>query len=251
MCGRFTLLISWRGIHGLLAGFVDELKENSPPVIAHAPPRFNIAPTQPILILRSANGTVEAKLVRWGLVPEWVEDPADFPLIINARGETLLDKTSFKNAVKNRRCIIPASGYYEWKKNDDGSKTPIYVKRKDGLPVLMAGLYSTWVGPDGEEVDTAAIITVAANADLSPVHHRTPAVLEHNSIAEWLDCAHVNGEGAMKLLRTFSPGATTYHPVSTRVNSPKNDDENLINPVFEQNETAPVKPIKPAQLNLF
>ncbi len=251
MCGRFTYLMSWREIHGLLAEFVIELKANAPKGITQVPPRFNIAPTQPILILRQANGVVEPQLMRWGLIPEWVDNPSDFPLIINARSETLLDKTSFKNAVRNRRCIIPASGYYEWSKNEDASKTPTYISAKDKRPILMAGLYSTWVGPDGEEVDTAAIVTVAASKDLSAVHHRTPAILTGKSMAEWLDCGNVSATAAMQLLKTFPPNAAKHHPVSTRVNAPRNDDEGLIVPVFEQNQTPATKPTKPKQLNLF
>lgn len=262
MCGRFTLLLTWAQINAMLSEYVTMLKTSPIPQIEHAPTRYNIAPTQPILVLRRVGGTVKPALMRWGLVPEWVEDPNDFPLIINARAETLAQKTSFKNALKNTRCIIPASGYYEWQKNPDGSKIPTYITRKDGRPFMMAGLYSTWVGEEGEEVDTAAIITVDANADLKPVHHRSPAILNGEGIDMWLDTANVNAPYAHKLLRSIADGVCQFHAVTRRVNSPHNDDAELIVPAFEQNSdksapnkpqksAAPKKPGKPTQLDLF
>ncbi len=262
MCGRFTLLLSWAQINALMSDFVTALKSETIPQIEHALARYNIAPTQPILVLRRVGGTVKPALMRWGLVPEWVEDPNDFPLIINARAETLPEKTSFKNALNNTRCIIPASGYYEWQKNPDGSKTPTYITRKDGRPFMMAGLYSTWVGDEGEEVDTAAIITVDANADIKPVHHRSPVSLSGEGIDMWLDTANVNAPNAHKLLRSIPNGICQYHAVTTRVNSPRNDDADLIVPAFEQSAdnsipnkpqkpAAPKKPTKPTQLDLF
>lgn len=262
MCGRFTLLLTWAQINALLSDFVTALKSEAIPQIEHAPARYNIAPTQPILVLRRVGGTIQPALMRWGLVPEWVEDPNDFPLIINARAETLSEKTSFKSALKNTRCIIPASGYYEWQKNPDGSKTPTYITRKDGRPFMMGGLYSTWVGDEGEEVDTAVIITVDSNVDLKPVHHRSPALLSGEGIDMWLDSANVNAPNAHKLLRSIPDGVCQHHAVTVRVNSPRNDDADLIVPAFEQfaNKSAPKKlekavvpnkPANPTQLDLF
>ncbi|VAW22777.1 Gifsy-2 prophage protein [hydrothermal vent metagenome] len=256
MCGRFTLLLGWPQIFQLLEGFVSNLNNGTDEKILAYPDRFNIAPTQPILVLARAGEKVEPFLMRWGLVPQWVDNPADFPLIINARSETLAEKTSFKSSLKNQRCIIPASGYYEWSRLPDGTKIPQYITRNDGLPILMAGLHSTWVGEDGEEVDTATIITIAANDDLKNVHHRTPVMLEGENIALWLDSANVNAKEAQKLLIPIADGFMKYHPVSTQVNSPKNDFETLIIPAFEmdqsENKSEQVqKPKKPSQLNLF
>ena len=267
MCGRFTLHMTWAQIHEHLCGFVSAIKQEAIPQIEHAPARFNIAPTQPVLVFRREGGEVEPALMRWGLVPEWVEDPNDFPLIINARAETLAEKTSFKHGLKNRRCIIPATGYYEWRKNEDGSKTPFYISRKDKKPLLMAALFSTWVGPDGEEVDTTAIITVAASDEILPVHRRSPAILEGEAVKNWLDTAKVNAPGALDLLHEIPKGTCRYHSVSTRVNSVRNDDETLILPAYEKQEdgatdtsagslekVSPRKkqtPKKPRQLDLF
>jgi putative SOS response-associated peptidase YedK len=250
MCGRFTLILSWPEIHELMEGFVSSLSPDCIPQISDAPPRYNIAPTQPVLVLKRTGGDVVPELMRWGLVPEWVEDPGDFPLIINARAETLADKASFKNALKNRRCIIPASGYYEWQKDDQGQKIPVYITQKDGNPFLMAGLHSTWVGPDGEEVDTNAIITVAAADDLKPVHSRTPAILEGDTVAEWLDTANITAPTALTLIKFMSKGTAKFHPVSRRVNSPLNDDCDLIVPVY-QDRPPKIEPAADGQLDLF
>ncbi len=254
MCGRYTLHVSWMEIHDLLEGFVRSIKASSPPHIEHAPSRYNIAPTQPILVLKRSGERVEPELVRWGFVPDWVEDPADFPLIINARAETLGEKASFKNSLKNQRCIIPASGYYEWQKSADGQKTPVYITRRDGAPFLMAGLFSTWVGPDGEEVDTAAIVTVAAADEMKQVHGRTPAILDDTEISDWLDTAGVNAPKAHALLKSMPAGVAGFHEVSRRVNSPGNDDADLIVPVYEDANSAPEESPKkstPDQLDLF
>lgn len=249
MCGRFTLVLSWREIHDLLEGFVCSIKAGAIPQISDAPPRYNIAPTQPILVLRRSGGNIVPELMRWGLVPEWVEDPGDFPLTINARAETLAEKSSFKTALKNRRAVIPASGYFEWQKRADGTKTPLYITRKDNKPFLMAGLFSTWVGPDGEEVDTAAIVTVPAADDLKAVHSRTPAILEASALADWLDTANINAAAAHALLKTMPKGTAGFHPVSRRVNSPRIDDPDLIVPVYED-KPAKKKPAT-GQLDLF
>ncbi len=254
MCGRYTLHLSWQEIHNLLEGFVRSIKASSPPHIEHAPPRYNIAPTQPILVLRRCASQVEPQLMRWGLVPEWVDDPADFPLIINARSETLAQKSSFKHSLKNQRCIVPASGYYEWQRDAEGNKTPVYITPKDGAPFFLAGLFSTWVGPDGEEVDTAAIITVSAAGEMKQVHARTPAILDNNEISDWLDTAGVNAAKAHSLLKSLSKGQVGFHPVSRRVNSPGNDDADLIVPVYEEADRATEKSVNktaPDQLDLF
>ncbi len=259
MCGRFTLLLGWSQIYQLLEGSLSNLNNGTDEKILAYPDRFNIAPTQPILVLTRAGEKIEPFLMRWGLVPQWVDNPADFPLLINARSETLAEKTSFKSSLKNQRCIIPASGYYEWSRLPDGTKIPQYITRNDGLPLLMAGLHSTWVGEDGEEVDTATIITIAANDGLKNVHHRTPVLLEDENIALWLDSSNVNAKEAQKLLNPIADGLMKYHPVSTRVNSPNNDFEGLIVPVFEENQTEQKKSKseqtpankKPSQLDLF
>ncbi len=113
-------------------------------------PRYNIAPTQPIVAIWEESGRREAHFARWGLVPRWVKDPREFPLLVNARAESMLDKAAFRDPLKHGRCIVPASGYYEWHTNPDKTKQPYYITRADGEPMALAGLYATWVGPDGK-----------------------------------------------------------------------------------------------------
>ena len=128
------------------------------------PPRYNVAPTQPIPVVRLDNGRRSFALVRWGLIPAWVKDPRGFSLLINARAESVLDKPAFRNAMRRRRCLVPADGFYEWKQ-DGARKRPFYAAAK-GL-VAFAGLWEPWIGPNGEEVETACIVTTAANRTLA------------------------------------------------------------------------------------
>lgn len=255
MCGRFTYLYTWTEIHEQLSGFLQELAVKAGPEITHQPRRYNIAPTQPILTIYRQGSEYKPQLMRWGLVPGWVKDPQDFPLIINARSETMAEKASFRTALKNQRCLIPASGYYEWRKNADGSKTPHYITRQDSKPMLFAGLHSTWSGPNGEEIDTAAIVTLAAKGEMKKLHDRVPAVLDSAGAAEWIDTAEVNGPAAGKIIANLKTPAMRFEPVSSRVGSPSNDDEGLIQPVYEDKlpkkpEPAPKKKSN-GQMDLF
>ena len=163
-------------------------------------PRYNIAPTQPVAAIWETGGRREGHFARWGLVPGWVKDPREFPLLVNARVETMVDKPAFRDAVKHGRCILPAS-------------------------------YATWEGPNGEVVDSVATITVPANAQLSAVHDRMPAILRGEEIDRWLDVANVRARDAAQLALPLEDGALRFHPVSTRVNSARDDDPGLIEPV--------------------
>jgi putative SOS response-associated peptidase YedK len=146
MCGRYAYILPPDAMLALFK-ILNELIY---------PPRYNIAPTQPIPVVWEQQGRRTAQLVRWGFVPGWVKDPREFPLLINARSEGMAEKPAFRDALKHQRCVIPASGYYEWMKRPDGSKQPYYITEADGRTMAFAGLYSTWMGPEGEEIDTAA-----------------------------------------------------------------------------------------------
>lgn len=224
MCGRYAVTLPPEAMRAIFKTLN----------LIEYPPRYNIAPTQPIIAIWQKGEGRQAVLVRWGYVPVWVKDPRDFPLIINARAESLLEKPAFRGAMRHNRCIIPASGYYEWQKGADGTKTPYYITRTNGAPMAFAGLHSTWMGPEGEEVDTAAIVTVAAGPDTRHIHDRTPAVLGNDEEMEtWLDTRAGNETGAKaarQLVLPLPEGSLAFHPVSTRVNAVKNDDPGLIEP---------------------
>lgn len=204
------------------------------------PPRYNIAPTQPIPVVRIDNGRRSFALVRWGFVPSWVHDPRRFSLLINARAEAVLDKPAFRNAMRRRRCLIPADGFYEWKP-EGGRKRPFYAAAKD--LVAFAGLWEPWMGPNGEEMETACIITTAANRTLRPLHDRMPAVIPREAFDLWLDCARVDAETAAALLVPAPEDTFAAHEISTAVNRAANDSAALIAPVAPgANDAAPAKP---------
>jgi putative SOS response-associated peptidase YedK len=190
------------------------------------PPRYNVAPTQPIPIVRLDGGKRSFALVRWGLLPAWVKNPKTFSLLINARGEFLLDKPSFRNAVRRRRCLVPADGFYEWR--DGKPRRPYFVRAKSGRPIAFAGLWETWTGPNGEEVDTAAIVTTDANRLLAPIHGRMPVVVPPEAFSLWLDCATVDAETASTLVTPAPEELLECYEVSSAVNSAANDDARLI-----------------------
>ncbi|HEV7344928.1 MAG TPA: SOS response-associated peptidase [Devosia sp.] len=215
-------------------------------------PRYNIAPTQPVAAIWEAHGRREARFARWGLVPGWVKDPREFPLLVNARVETMAEKPAFRDAVKHGRCILPASGYYEWHTNPDKTKQPYYITVADGRPMALAGLYASWMGPNGEEIDSVATITVPANAQLAEIHDRMPAILEGEAIDRWLDVRDVRAGEAGQLALPLPDGALKFHPVSTRVNAARDDDPGLIEPVtVTRPEPRPKKVAGGGQLDLF
>jgi putative SOS response-associated peptidase YedK len=244
MCGRFVITSPPAALRQMF-GYAEQ---------PNFPPRHNIAPTQPIPVVILENGGRHFRLMRWGLVPAWVKDAREFALLINARAETICEKPAFKNAMKRRRCLIPADGYYEW--HAAGSrKRPHFIHRRDGVPIGLAGLAETWIGPNGEELDTVAIVTAPASADLSSLHHRVPVTIAPGDFERWLDCGAHDVEEAMALLRPPLEGEFAWHEVSTRVNRVANDDSQLILPITaeerEREQAMPLKkpaPRKPAPI---
>ena len=191
-------------------------------------PRANIAPGQPIAVVRSQRGRRELALVRWGFVPGWARDPQRFCPVANARAEGLADKPSFRGALQYRRCLVPASGWFHWERGSGGRARPWLVRPKDGGLIGLAGLWEPWLGADGSEVDGAAIVTIAASADLAGIADRMPAVIPPALYGRWLDADHVPAASAADLLRSADPDSFEAVPVDERINRAGNDDPGLI-----------------------
>jgi putative SOS response-associated peptidase YedK len=169
--------------------------------------------------------------MRWGLIPSWVKDPKAFSLLINARSDSVLDKPAFRNAMRRRRCLIPADGFYEWREIG-GRKQPYFVRlQKSGGPLAFAGLWETWTGPNGEEIDTAAIVTTNANRSLAAIHPRMPVIVPPEAFDLWLDCAKVDATIAAALLVPARDDLLEAYEISPAVNRVANDDASLTEPV--------------------
>ncbi len=223
MCGRYVITSPPAAIRALF-GYPEQ---------PNFPPRYNVAPTQPIPIVRLDEGRRRFALMRWGLIPAWVKDPKAFSLLINARAESVLDKPAFRNAMRRRRCLIPADGFYEWREAG-GRKLAYFVRRRDGAPFAFAGLCETWTGPNGEELDTAAIVTTNANRTLSVIHDRMPVILPAEAFDLWLDCGKVDAPTASALLVPARDNLLEAYQVSPAVNRVANDTAALIAPYVEQ-----------------
>ncbi len=205
------------------------------------PPRYNIAPTQPIPLViaepRSSGGVRHFLLARWGFLPGFVKDPRTFPLIINARAETLAAKPSFRAALMRRRCLAIADGFYEWRRETGPGarrgpgKRPYLVRRVGREPMGFAGLYETWSDPAGGEIDTACIVTTPANRSMAALSDRMPAILDPRDFAAWLDVDGVDAARASGLLRPAPETALELIEIGLAVNHVANDDESLQTPV--------------------
>jgi putative SOS response-associated peptidase YedK len=221
MCGRYAITSAPEAVRALFRYREAE----------RFPPRYNIAPTQPIPVVRGVEGGERSfVLMRWGLIPSWVKDPQAFSLLINARGESVNDKPAFRNAMKRRRCLIPADGFYEWKEGG-GRKRSFFVRKAGGGPLAFAGLWETWTGPDGEEMDTVCIVTTAANRQLAPLHDRMPAIIAPEAFDMWLDCDRVDALTAAALLAPAPGNLLEAYEVSLAVNRAANDFPALVEPL--------------------
>lgn len=217
MCGRFVIT-SPPGALRELFGYWEK---------PNFPPRHNIAPTQPVPVIHPKNGARHFSLMRWGLIPSWMKAPPQ-SVLINARAETILEKPSFRGGVRHRRALMPADGFYEW---HAGTKEPYFIRLKSGEPFAMAAIWDEWMGADGSEIASAAVVTVAANAALRPVHHRMPAILPAQAWAAWLDADGVSAGDAVRLLQSLAEDALTVYRVSNRVNKVAHDDAGLLEPI--------------------
>ncbi|HMO73621.1 MAG TPA: SOS response-associated peptidase [Paracoccaceae bacterium] len=221
MCGRFTLTHPTEA----LAALFGTAPSNDLP----DGPRFNVCPTQTIPVVTSEGGVRRLRPMRWGFLPQWYKTPADGPLIINARADTIATKPAFREAVRARRCLVPASGFYEWETAADGrTKLPWYFTRADGQPMALAGLWQRWER-DGQAIDTCAIVSTDAGPGMAGLHHREAVVLEPADWPLWLGEA---GHGAAVLMRAAAPGALAPPwRVDPRVNSNRAEGPDLILPL--------------------
>jgi len=234
MCGRYAVTTVPEAMRALF-GYLEQ---------PNFPPRYNIAPTQPVPIVRVAEGKRQLALVRWGLIPSWVKDPRTFTLLINARGESVNEKPAFKNAMKRRRCLFPADGFYEWKRTGE-RKQPYFVRLKSGQPMAFAGLWESWMGPNGEEQESAAIVTTTASRSIAHIHDRMPVIVPPEAFDFWLD-PHVDGETAAAVIQPAPDAAIEAYEVSSAVNRTANDVPALLAPLTEPEVIAPVeKPKRP------
>lgn len=222
MCGRFALFDSAASLAEAF-GLAD---------VPSLPPRYNIAPTQAVAAVRiPSEGVGRAlALLRWGLIPSWAKDPSLGDRMINARAETAAGKPAFRSAIRRRRCLVPASGFYEWKRTN-GRKQPYYIRRPDGKPFAFAGLWESWEGPGQAAVESCTILTTSANELLLPIHDRMPVIVSPADYDLWLSPEVRDPEELARLFRPCPPEEVTAFPVGTAVNNPKTDSPQLIEPL--------------------
>lgn len=243
MCGRFVSITEPDGLVRFFT--VDERKTDD------LPPSYNVAPTQPVYAV--AEHADQRALVRfhWGLVPHWAKDPKIGNKLINARAESLAEKPAFRDVFRRKRCLIPADGFYEWRKLADGRKVPHFIHREDGAPLAFAGLWSSWRDPQFPEdsadawLRTCTIVTTNAGPRVRELHSRMPVMLPPDAWDAWLDPELKDPAELRHLLDLASDAALAWHPVSTRVNTPVNDDPSLIEPA-EEPGAAPAQGSNPA-----
>lgn len=217
MCGRFVLTHP----SDALARLFEAVPANDLPDV----PNYNICPTEDVhAVIAGANGR-RLRSLRWGFVPHWAKTLADGPLLINARAETIAEKPAFRDAVRTRRCLIPATGFYEWTKGADGTRLPWYIASASSRPLVFAGVWQEW---SETRLCTCAIVTTRANAEMSRLHHRMPVILDPADWALWLG---ERGKGAAKLLEGARDRALEMHRVDPRVNSNRAEGPELIAPV--------------------
>ena len=222
MCGRFTLQYS-----GEMLAQIFGVK-----AVQNIKPRYNIAPTQqaPVVRISPTDNQLHIDYLKWGLIPSWAKDPAIGSKMINVRSETVDEKPSFKSALKHRRCIVPASGFYEWQEVD-GKKHPLYIRLKDDSLMMFAGIWDHWKSPDGEAVESFSILTTSSNDLIQQLHDRMPVILNPQHKDIWLDIQVSDPEQLKPYFAPYPSSLIEVYPVSDLVNSPKNDSPDCIQPI--------------------
>lgn len=219
MCGRMAITLP----HEAMVQMFEAVPSNDLPDV----PNYNVCPTVQIHTVTSSEGVRRLQPMRWGFIPKWYKKPSGGPLLINARSETIDEKPAFRQACRERRCLIVATGFYEWKREKDQTPLPWWVTRADGTTMVFAGVWQEW-GHEEDRQSTCAIVTTAANDDMAPIHHRLPVILEPEDWALWLG---EMGKGAATLMKSAPEGALNFCRVSTEVNSNRAKGPNLIEPL--------------------
>ncbi|MEE2720178.1 MAG: SOS response-associated peptidase [Pseudomonadota bacterium] len=222
MCGRYSLTVTPDELYRLF-GIDDKL---------NLQPRFNVAPTQAAPVVRKTGGKKNMDMLRWGLIPPWSKDVSIASKLINARGETVAEKPSFRSAYESRRCLVPVDGFYEWR-TEGGKKQPFRIGFREGKPFAFAGLWESWTVPEGlkdtgDTVETFTIVTTNANPKLVPIHHRMPVIVDPTDYELWLEGG---SDEANAVIKPFSQDDMAFYRVSTRVNNVRNDDEACVEPL--------------------
>jgi putative SOS response-associated peptidase YedK len=221
MCGRFTLRTPVADIAEIFGVLRLDESEN----------RYNIAPSQAVPVVRQNGPSRELTLMRWGLIPRWARDPKIGLRTINARAETVATKPAFRDAFKRRRCLIPADGFYEWKKDGSKKKRPFYIHRRDGRPFGFAGLWERWERADSKPIESCTVITTDANDVLQDLHDRMPVILPEESYDRWLDPKWKDDAKLSAMLTPFPGNELTLFEVSPVVNNPRNETAECIAPL--------------------
>jgi len=226
MCGRYFLEASIEEIEALVGTLTAKVRLK---------PRYNIAPEQPIPVVRNdAMGKTHLDFLRWGLVPSWSKGPDRRFSMINARAETVGEKPAYRAAFRYRRCVIPASGFYEWRPTGRGHKQPFVIRRADRALLMFAGIWEHWMGAEGNELETCSIIVTDANEAVKPVHDRMPVILDQENFDTWLDRGHQQTDDLLPLLKPSDPSPLEVYRVSREVNNPEQEGARLIQPEEEQ-----------------
>lgn len=224
MCGRYTTTDSLDVIvqHFLIDDVRPEVKELYRP-------RYNVAPSQPVLVIGLRQGARAAAMHRWGLIPRWAKDPSIGHKMINARSETVHERPAYRQSFRLRRCLIPANSLYEWKRNGK-TKQPYRIMMRDESLFAFAGLWDEWRAPDNSTIRSCTILTTEPNELVAPIHNRMPVIVPESAYDEWLD-PRTEVERLLQLLVPYPADEMKCYPVSTKVNSPANDEPSLIEPI--------------------
>lgn len=236
MCGRYAITLPPAAMREAF-GYDEQ---------PNFPPRYNIAPTQPVPVILPHHEKLRFLLMRWGFIPGWVKDPKDFPLVINIRTESAAEKPSFRNALLRRRCLLPADGFYEWRRSGTGREAqiePFLFRRRDRGFFAFAALWETWHSPDGSEIDTVAMMTGPANGTMAAIHHRCPVILDPRDYKAWLDPA-TTPQQVQQLLKPPPDDLLEAVAIGNAVNKVANDGPELQEPA---REAAPQPAAKPAR----